>query len=240
MASARASVLPSLNGQSGGVCWAVFVVIAPKRATIASVKVIVGTYRKRRHIRRCLSSLSEHVSGVSEIVFIDDSGDAENAAWLSTYGTVVEVGRRGYNAAMRAACEAADGQMCMWLEEDFEFLKPLDLSVMRQVLEHRPYLAQVALLRGPHFPIERERGGLIEALEYRGHRFDRVGGLIEHTATFTCNPSVWRGHVFAAGWPKGKWSEDRKRDQLISMGYRFAYLPEIRVKHTGERSGFDY
>lgn len=173
-------------------------------------------------------------------MFIDDSGDAENAAWLSSYGKVVEVGGRGYNAAMRAACEAAEGQMCMWLEEDFEFLSPVELDEIATMLFHRPYLAQIALLRGPHFPVEHQRGGLIEALEFKGHRFTRIGGLIEHTATFTGNPSVWRGDVFDTGWPKGKWSEDRKRDQLLTMGYRFAYLPGIRVQHTGERSGFDY
>lgn len=177
---------------------------------------------------------------MDEKVFIDDSGDADNAAWLASYGKVIEVGARGYNAAMNAACQAAEGQTCMWLEEDFTFLAKVDLDEIEQMLWHRPHLAQIALLRGSHFPIEHKHGGLIEALKAKGERFEEVDGLIEHTATFTGNPSVWRGHVFETGWPRGRWSEDLKRDELRAMGYRFAFLPGIRVEHTGERSGFDY
>jgi hypothetical protein len=95
-------------------------------------------------------------------------------------------------------------------------------------------------LRGPHFPVEHENGGLIEALQHKGHQFTEVLGLIEQTATFTCNPAVWRGEVFAAGWPTGKWSEDLKGKALVRQGYRFAYLPGIRVAHAGERKGFGY
>lgn len=204
------------------------------------MRVLIGTYRRQAYVPQALSSLSDQVKGVDDLVFIDDSGDPENAAWLRTYGTVVEVGGNGYNAAMQAACEAAQGQECLWLEEDFTFLSPVNLDELSEMLYHRPYLAQIALLRGPHFPIEHAKGGLIEALEYKGHRFNEVDGLIEHTACFTGNPSVWRAHVFELGWPRGKWSEEQKGRDLVELGYRFAYLPGIRVQHHGERSGFDY
>lgn len=204
------------------------------------MRVIVGTYRRRAHVPDALASLDAMVTGVTDLVFIDDSGDPDTAAWLASYGKVIEVGGRGYNAAMKAACAAAEGREAFWFEEDFTVTVPTNLTQISEMLYHRPYLAQIALLRGPHFPIEHTHGGVIEALKAKGHSFTEVNGVIEQTATFTGNPSVWRGEVCALGWPTGRWSEELKRDQLLKLGYRFGYLPGIRVTHSGQRSGHDY
>ena len=204
------------------------------------MRVIIGTYRQKTHIPTALTSIDKHLKNVSDIVFIDDSGDPDNAAWLAQYGRVVETGGRGYNVAMKALCQAAEGQQAYVHEEDFSLLEDVDLDHLSEILYHRPYLAQVALLRSAHFPVEHEHGGLIEALEAKGHQFDMVHGILENSATFTCNPSVWRGEVFAAGWPDGKWSEDRKRDVLLRQGYRFGFVPGVKVAHDGVRSGKGY
>jgi hypothetical protein len=141
---------------------------------------------------------------------------------------------------MKAACQAAEGREAFWFEEDFTVTEPVDLPAISEILYHRPYLAQIALLRGPHFPVEHRYGGVIEALVAQGHEFVDVRGVVEHTATFTGNPSVWRAEVFAAGWPNGRWSEDQERELLVRQGYRFGYLPGIKVCHGGERKGFGY
>jgi hypothetical protein len=202
--------------------------------------VLIGTYRKRQHIETCLQSADAHLRGVSEIIFIDDSGDPEHSAWLAQYGKVVETGARGYTTAMKHLCAAAEGRQCFILEEDFTFLTDVHIDQLADILYHRPYLAQVALLRGPHFPIEHQHGGVIEALKAKGHQFCDVAGVIEHTATFTANPSLWRAHVFALGWPTAQWSEEVKGRQLVAAGYRFGYLPGIRVEHHGTRDGHGY
>lgn len=204
------------------------------------MRVIIGTYRKRLHIEAALTSIDANLTGVSDLVFIDDSGDPEHSEWLRQYGMVYEVGGRGYGAAMKQLCAAAEGDEAYVHEEDFRVLEPVDLGHLSDILYQRPYLAQVALLRGPHFPVEHEHGGLIEALEAKGEIFTNVMGVLEQTATFTCNPSVWRGEVFAAGWPAGKWSEDRKRNLLRQQGYRFGFLPGVKVEHDGVRSGHSY
>jgi hypothetical protein len=52
---------------------------------------------------------------------------------------------------------------------------------------------------------------------------------------------VWRAHVTDLGWPqRGGWTEEVKRDELLKLGYRFGYLPGVRVSHTGERTGKGY
>lgn len=203
-------------------------------------RVIIGTYRRHAHIEACLSSMDAHLGGVSDVVFIDDSGDDEFAHWLMQYGRVVALDRQGYSAAMRTACAAAQGNECFWLEEDFTFVQPVHLDELSETLYHRPYLAQVALLRGPHFEIEHRHGGLLEALVAQGHVMTEVNGVIEQTATFTSNPSLWRGEIWASGWPQGDWTEEQKRVELIAAGYRFGFLPGIKVNHTGIRSGHGY
>lgn len=204
------------------------------------MRVIVGTYRNRTHVPHALASLDQYVTGVTDIVFIDDSNNTDTSEWLSQYGRVIETNGQGYGAAMTALCEAAEAKPAMVLEEDFTFTANVNLDAMAEILWHRPYLAQIALLRGPWFLVEHQHGGLIEALQAKGHTFANAGGIIEQTATFTCNPSVWRGSVFADGWPTGRWSEELKRDQLLRQGYRFGYLPGIKVEHHGERSGHGY
>lgn len=202
--------------------------------------LLIGTYRKRRHIETCLKSVDNHLRGHTEIIFIDDSGDPHHSTWLTQHGKVIETGARGYTTAMQHLCAAALGRQAFILEEDFELLTDVHIDELAEHLYHRPYLAQIALLRGPHFPVEHTHGGLIEALQAQGHRFHHVGGLIEHSATFTCNPSLWRADVFTSGWPHGRLSEELKRDQLKQRGYRFAFLPGIRVAHHGERQGHGY
>lgn len=202
------------------------------------MRVIVGTYRKQKYMPACLKTL-ERVAGITDMVFVDDSGDPDNAAWLAQYGKVVQVGRKGYTKAMREAVRAAEGQEVFWMEEDFQFTCAVYLEEMSEMLYHRPWLAQIALLRGPHFPIEHKHGGLIEALQAKGHKFTPVSGLIEQTSIFTTNPTVIRGACFTS-WPGVKWSEEAKTGELLRQGYRFAYLPGIRLIHEGERSGFGY
>jgi hypothetical protein len=205
-------------------------------------RVLIGSYRKRQHIEDCLKSMDAHLKGISDVVFIDDSGDTEHRGWLAQYGKVIEVGpvNMGYTKAMRVLSEAAEGEQAFILEEDFTFLEDIHLDQLSEILWYRYYLAQIALLRGSHFPVEHIHGGLIAALEHQGHRFIEVDGIIEQTATFTMNPSLVRGEVWAAGWPVGRWSEERKRDQLLGLGYRFGYLPGVRVEHHGTREGMGY
>jgi hypothetical protein len=202
--------------------------------------LLIGTYRKTKHIGDCLRSVDEHLTGISDITFIDDSGDPAHSAWLRQYGAVVETGGQGYTAAMKQLCKAANDRESFVLEEDFTFLTDVNTEELSEILFYRPHLAQIALLRGPHFPIEHQYGGLIEALQAKGHVFRQAGQIIEQTATFTANPSLWRADVFTTGWPTARWSEEVKRDQLIVRGYRFGYLPGIRVAHHGEREGTGY
>jgi hypothetical protein len=118
----------------------------------------------------------------------------------------------------------------------------VDLLELEARLLLRPHLAQIALMRPAFFPIEIKHGGLLEGLKARlpETEIELVGDVWEQNGSFTCNPSVWIPKVTEIGWPDGKWSEDRKRDQLLDLGYRFGILEGVRVTHDGVRSGFGY
>lgn len=213
--------------------------------------LVVGTYRAdMKMIERALTSLDKHLTGMSRLVFVDDSGDEKFRTRLAKWGVgeVVETGpgNMGYNVAMRKVCEVAGEHAFMFWEEDFTLLEDIDMQDLLGVLWRFPHLAQIALLRGAHFPIEHEKGGVIEGLQARlpgsVTNWLEVGGeiVIEQKGTFTCNPSMWAAGIASLGWPAGQWSEDRKRDDLIARGYRFGFLPGVKVEHDGERRGHGY
>ena len=204
------------------------------------MRVLVGTYRKRKHVEAALRSLEQNVSGVTDLVFIDDSGSKRNARWLANYGRVVEVGKKGFTAAYQAVCEAAEGQDCLILEEDFTFLVKVNLPELQEKLHKWSWLAQISLLRVPIFQEEIECGGIVEMFRRRGDNVVETEGLIVHRSNFSCNPSLWRGEVCEMGWPQVADSEVVHTRELVAKGYKFACLPGIGIEHHGKHSGFGY
>lgn len=233
------------------------------------MRAIIGSYRGTSYVKRAIESLSENARGITELIVVDDSGQStwsEQMRWLkltqpgldgSIVPTVIETHKQGYNRAMQAVLRLAPSyQPFLFWEEDFTLEVETDFAQLGLLLSNNPDLAQIALLRGPHFPIEHEHGGLLPALEARLGA-DRVGLRTEHRSielatatlsedlhiqrgTFTCNPSVWAPIVKQLGWPRGSWSEDKMRDRLLHRGYEFAFVPGERVVHDGVRSGFGY
>jgi hypothetical protein len=213
------------------------------------VKVIIGSYRADpRMLMRALASIETHLLGEWTPVIVDDSGSEGFRAWCDSNiyrGCVVPVAddRAGYNMAMKKVCEVAGEERFIFWEEDFVLTQTVLVHAeMEAALDEMPRLAQVALQRPAVYPIEREHGGMLEGLEARlpGSILYRRADLIFQTGTFTCNPSMWQGGVAAKGWPDGKWSEDRKRDELLLEGYTFGFLTGVRVTHDGRRRGFGY
>jgi hypothetical protein len=190
------------------------------------------------------------------VTIVDDSG---NDSWVEAYeeypihtkeghvilAKVIALPRQGYNKAMQVVCrEGAFVDRFLFWEEDFVLLEDLDLGLMDQLLHHRPYLAQLALMRGPWFEVEHQHGGLLEGLAARigadNVQATLVNGVIEQIGTFTCNPSVWQKGIARQGWPAGQWSEDAFTRQLRNQGYKFGMSPRVFVTHDGVRSGYDY
>ena len=204
---------------------------------------LIGTYRGLTYVPALMDSMEEHVTGLREFVFINDSPDPEDSKKLSKYGEVIDTHGAGYNAAMQAAVARAKAERdhVPFIEEDFTFIREVNFDRLAAHLDEHPYLAQIVLQREPWFEAEKEYGSIIEFHEKkRRQKFRDVHGFWEHNAFFSCNPGIWSRQTWASGWPEGEWSEDQKRLSLLKGRKKFALSKNVVVAHHGVRSGHGY
>lgn len=220
--------------------------------------LILLTNGRASCVSETISTIRKYVSGFNDRVIVDDSGNAAYRAWLAEHFpdaivTAVAPEVAGYWRAMQTVWALARGsgadEILFW-EDDFLALEEIDVTCLGRVLDEQPHLTQIALKRQPWWPNEHQNGGLIEALEAQGQRFeehtDSQHHWIEHRACFTGNPSLIPRRTFEKDWPEGAWSESRFGRLLFSdPDARGAYwgkrsdLP--RVEHIGhKRVGHDY
>ena len=138
-------------------------------------------------------------------------------------------------------------EFIFWLEHDFIFLRPLDLTPLAMQLSAEPNLAQMALMRGPVNDEERRVGGLTGKHEMtqdwtnfpdrsEAYPFLRWGH-------FTTNPSLMRTAFMRAESPDDlPECEGRFGIELAEAGYTFAIWGdgEPWVEHIGVRTGKGY
>lgn len=230
-----------------------------------TVPIICLTNGRPDCIAKTIPSAIDHLTGVSDMVIVDDSGDETYGHWLEDeylggpFNTSVLhiTGQHGYWRAMKMVWDLArhfygsfQTEAFFFLEDDFVFNEAIDLTALARVLAERPYLTQMALLRQPWWPNEHQHGGLIGALEAQGQVFtERTDGThrwMEHRACFTGNPSLVPRRTFQQDWPEGAWSESRFAKNLFTDPQaRGAYWGKRtdppRVEHIGHhRAGTDY
>jgi hypothetical protein len=227
-----------------------------------SVTVIVHTggepetWKERSgYLRKSLASLVKQVSGpITQRVIYSDWGDQrldDLRAIGEPFGFYVAGPSEhlGYTGSMKAMwrylAKRAKGVYVFQAEDDFLFLKPVDLRAMILALEENPQLAQLALLRQAAYPREFENGGI---LGWPETEFTSAGSNgrthLEHRLFWTQNPSLYRRTVTATPWPSGRSSERLFGDALAKdPAVRFGLWGsgEPWLKHIGAvRAGTEY
>lgn len=184
---------------------------------------------RRPYAERTLASAAEMLPPLDACVIVDDA-DHEMG-----FGGAIQAGWEG---VLRTNCDYV-----FHLEDDFTFNRPVPLAQMRQTLEAKRNLAQVALKRQPWNAEERAAGGIVE--QHPGE-FQEVRGLwTEHERFFTTNPCLYPRWIVEKGWPQGPESEGRFTHRLRDEGLRFAFwggkFAPPHVEHIGaERAGVGY
>lgn len=226
-----------------------------------SVTVIVHTggdsdrwAERSAYLRRSLASLNAQVSGpiVQRVIYSDwaEQHRSELEAIAEQFGFYVAgQGHHGYTASMRRMwaylARRAKGRYIFRAEDDFEYLRQVNLDPMVDTLQATPSLAQLALLRGPCYPREFEAGGV---LGWPEESFERVGvngtSYLAHRNFWTNNPALFRRELTATEWPSGHSSERLfgdalTRDEAVRFGLWGSGEPWI--EHLGEvRAGSAY
>lgn len=187
---------------------------------------------------RTLASVDEHLPPSDALIEIDDRDH-----------------RLGFAGAIAEGWRAAIGRGAKYvfhLEADFVFKRPVELDAMRELLELRPELAQVALKRQAWNDREKAAGGLVEAdADDFTERAELSGGRVhvwtEHQRFFTTNPSLYRTELCHRGWPQRRNSEGNFTLDLLrdKPDTRFAFwgskFDTPAVEHIGvERAGHGY
>lgn len=223
------------------------------------IMLALTTDGRRECIERTIASLLERISGIDgpRIIF-DDSGDPDYVRWLreTFIPQGFEVGHSGERLGQGEALarmwhyiatspSLARHEYCFHCEDDFLFERDVDLLELAAVLEARPYLAQMALLRQPWFPGEIRAGGIIERdpEAYTAVR-DGEREWREHRLWFTLNPNLHRRELCELERPTGykhEWHFSRAlcKDEAVRFGLWGDGTPW--VTHIGqERVGRGY
>jgi hypothetical protein len=210
---------------------------------------------RRGYLERSLASLVERVTGpIVQRVVYDCWGDPDIRADLerlvTPHGFYV-VGPEhptDFTAGMQAMWgylrKRAKGDYIFAVEDDFTYERDVDLVPMIAALKRNPHLVQMALLRDPCYPDERETAAIGNILGWPRPAFTFRDGWFEHRQFFTLNPSLFRKSLTDRPWPAGKHSETlfgkavlndaRARSAFWGDGSEY-------IRHIGEvRAGVGY
>jgi len=228
----------------------------PAVAMIVRTGGLTETWPERAgYLRRSLASLVENVTGtISRRVIYADWADElrpeleEIAAEFGFY--IVGAGQHGFTASTIRLWRYIDTRVTepfvFLAEDDFEYLRPVDLRPMAETLRRSPRLRQLALLREPCFARELEPGDHILGWDRSGFedrdqdRPDRA--RLEHRLFWTMNPSLFPRDVARTPWPMARSSERVFGDLLLrDPGARFAFRGsgEAWIRHIGEVTATD-
>ncbi len=213
------------------------------------IALVLLTTGKRDTLPATIASAEEMLSGPIGRRLICVDGPRQLARTIADeYPTwdVEPIRGGGYPKAVAAALEKALGcgqPWIFWLEDDFTFEEPVDLSAMQGLIE-RHDLAQLSLMRQPWYEPELEAGGVIAM---NPDAFIQRDGYVEHAAYWTMNPMLTTRSLLAEHrWPQGRRSELRFGHSVFSdprtrAGILGAIDDPPRVEHIGlERAGRGY
>lgn len=193
--------------------------------------LVIGDGRDEVH-ERSWQSARENLPPFDHKVIVDDSDHS-----LGFAGAI----RQGWEQVLETGAE-----WCFHLEADFTFNAPVPVDAMRDLLERRPRLAQIALKRQPVNAQECAAGGIVErhAQDFTEHSAGAVHWT-EHRRFWTTNPSLYSTRYCRMGWPQepeseGKFTHKLLADPLLRFAFWGRKYDPPMVEHIGERCGVGY
>lgn len=195
------------------------------------ITLAVLTSGRMEYLEQTIQSFEAQVRGsnMQRLIF-DDSGSWAYSQWLRMtfpgYQLASSGENKGYANAIAGIFDLIQEGYLFLLEEDFVFERPVDLDLIREVMECNPYLAQMSLLRQAWSAPEVEAGGVIQQdpSAFQKAYFCPVGRkgveaeaypFFRQRKYFTTNPSLIPPHTYRRGWPLVEKSEAKFSSMLF-------------------------
>lgn len=208
--------------------------------------VIIGDGRDK-YLRQCIGSLGQLYGPISEQWMYDDSGDDEYRRslerryprWKHINGGERQGCAGAFQQVWKQIAERTRARFIFLIEQDFRFIRPIDLTSMAAVLDDRPYLAEIALLRQPWNSAEKAAGGIVEMHPDWYVDIHNSHGLhwLEHRS-FTTNPCLFRRSLLDVPWPDsrpGMYSEGIFSSIIHEKGTPEVPGNRVRCAYWGKR-----
>jgi hypothetical protein len=208
--------------------------------------VIIGDGRDG-YLRQCVGTLGQLYGPVSERWMYDDSGEPEYRRglvrryprWRHIDGGSRQGCAGAFQQVWRQVAAETQADFVFLIEQDFRFVRPVDLDSMSGLLDERPYLAEVALLRQPWNSEEKRAGGIVEWHPdwYVDMSDGRGRHWLEHRS-FTTNPCLFRRSLLDVPWPDsrpGAYSEGIFSHQIHEKGTPEVPGEQVRCAYWGRR-----
>lgn len=208
------------------------------------VSLVVITDGRQACIEKTIDRFNEIIKfDFFEKLIINDSADKRYHNFLVNrfpeFTVISHETRRGLAGAVQSAWSSVsrESDYIFHLEDDFIFEKPVDISHMIFLLRKNPHLVQMALVRAPVNPPEREVGGFV--FQHLADYYQK-DDFFEHGRLFTLNPCVYPMSTVDMGWPDhGGESEFTSKVHSINNDYKFGFYGNIYdeplVTHIGGR-----
>lgn len=199
-------------------------------------------------LEQTLHSWEQNGCELDVVVVIDDSSDPVYGARIRSLYEKKRFDIRsspiklGFNGAIQEGWSALMGcglDYVVHIEDDWEFLEPVPIQKMINVLAKNPVLAQLVLKRQPVNAEEIAAGGIIEQWPDQYTERATDGNVwSEHALFFSTNPCIYPAEIINYRWPQTARSEQAFTRQLVAEGFRFAFwgakTDPPRIHHIGD------
>lgn len=223
------------------------------------VPLIILSHREQQFLPGAIESLQPIMDDISDLIVVDDSGNADHHEWLDRNGIQFSVVRHdrnsGYLEAMRRVWEVAgdaidaipDCEHALLWEEDFRLTGEFSVPRAVETMDAHPRLAQLNLQRQKVYKIEK-RLGYMQSHQARGYTLTAMSKpwpFVARRRPFTTNPGLIRRAALDVSWPSETEARDTRggaepamSERLEALGWRFGWYGPWDSPNT-EHIGLD-
>jgi len=111
---------------------------------VNTISIILPTYNEAENIIFLIESLQLHVSGLKEVIVVDDDSPDGTAAlvqdWIKKHGNrqvrlILRTSNRGLTNSINEGIQKASGDIIVWMDADFS-MPPEDINTLTTAVVH--------------------------------------------------------------------------------------------------------